>query len=113
MSILIRVEVDVPDSRRDEFRALAAELTEAIRDEPGTIRYGWFTSADPSTFVLVEEFTDEGAALAHNHNCGALLEKIATVSTVTRNDVYGTLSDGMRRELESQPGKFTFAPLFG
>ncbi|WP_051772464.1 putative quinol monooxygenase [Saccharothrix sp. NRRL B-16314] len=112
MSILVRVEVHVPDSQRDDFRALAGELTTAIQDEPGTIRYGWFSGADPSTFVLIEEFTDEGAALAHNHNCGALLEKIATVSTVTRNDVYGTLSDGMRQELESKPGKFTFAPLF-
>ncbi|MBB5800922.1 quinol monooxygenase YgiN [Saccharothrix ecbatanensis] len=112
MSILVRVEVTVPEAQLDEFRELAEKLTTAIEDEPGTIRYRWFTGKDPSMFVLIEEFVDEDAALDHNRNCGALLEKIATVSTVTRNDVYGTLSDDIKRELESKQGKFTFAPLF-
>jgi quinol monooxygenase YgiN len=112
MSLLVRVEVNVPEAQLGEFRELAEKFTTAIEDEPGTIRYRWFTSEDPSTFVLLEEFVDEDAALDHNRNCGALLEKMFTIAAVTRNDVYGTLSDDMKRELESQQGKFTFAPLF-
>jgi quinol monooxygenase YgiN len=112
MSLLGRVEVNVPEAQLDEFRELAEKLTTAIEDEPGIIQYRWFTGKAPSTFVLIEEFADEDAAVDHNRNCGALLEKMVVISTVTRNDVYGTLSDDTKREFESQQGKFTFAPLF-
>lgn len=46
----------------DRWMDLVAEFTEATRAEPGNLWFDWSRSVeDPSEFVLVEAFTDEGA----------------------------------------------------
>jgi quinol monooxygenase YgiN len=46
----------------DRFLELASSFTEATRAEPGNLWFEWSRSVeDPSEFVLVEGFTDEGA----------------------------------------------------
>jgi quinol monooxygenase YgiN len=47
----------------DRWLDLVHDFTEATRAEPGNLWYDWSRSVDdPNEFVLVEAFTDDGAA---------------------------------------------------
>jgi quinol monooxygenase YgiN len=77
VTIIVRAELRVGPGRVEEFltvaRALAADAADAA-DEPGTMRYDWYASADPAVFVVLEEYTDPAAASEHIgtalRNCG-------------------------------------------
>lgn len=68
----------IKDDRADEFVALAHEMEELSRQEPGTLHYKFFKLAEPGMFAVHESFVDEAADEAHmayNHN-KSLIEKI-------------------------------------
>ena len=46
MTIIVRAEIYVADSRLDEFRKVATQLAAAAGAEAGTIQYRWFSSKD-------------------------------------------------------------------
>jgi len=47
----------------DRWMDLVADFTAATRAEPGNLWFEWSRSIDdPATYVLVEAFTDDGAA---------------------------------------------------
>jgi quinol monooxygenase YgiN len=68
MTITVRAELRVRPGRHAEFFELATALAEATTDEPGTLRYEWYSSADPAVFVVIEEYTGPDAAMAHNQH---------------------------------------------
>ena len=74
MAITVRAEFTSRPARRDDFVKLAAALTKAAADEPGTLRYDWFLGAGPDDFVVIEEYLDSEAAFAHNAHCADLFE---------------------------------------
>jgi quinol monooxygenase YgiN len=50
----------------DRWPAIAADFTEATRNEPGCLWFDWSRSlADPREYVLVEAFRDQDAGVAH------------------------------------------------
>jgi quinol monooxygenase YgiN len=110
MTVLVRAEFRVT-ADRDEFLRLASELAVAAGSEAGTVRYCWFSSADSSTFVVIEEYDDEAAALTHNQACSALLGQIAEVSEMTRVDLHGAIGPDLQQWIEQHPQASAFAPL--
>jgi quinol monooxygenase YgiN len=56
---------------------VAIALAEAASHEEGTLRYDWYRSEDPAVLVVIEEYTDPDAALAHNKHCEAFLHRVA------------------------------------
>ena len=59
----IAVRYQVRPEFADQWPEIVAEFTEATRAEPGNISFDWSRSIeDPNEYVLVEAFTDEGAA---------------------------------------------------
>ena len=61
--ILIVVKFTPKPEYAEKWLDEVAEFTQATRNEPGNMFFEWSTSVDePGTFVLVEGFTDEGAA---------------------------------------------------
>lgn len=61
--IFIVVKFPVKPEHADEWPDLARTFTEATRAEPGNKWFDWSRSVeDPTEYVLVEAFTDEGAA---------------------------------------------------
>jgi quinol monooxygenase YgiN len=111
MTVLVRAEFRVTAADRDEFLRLASELAAAAGSEAATVRYCWFSSADPSTFVVIEEYDDEAAALTHNQACSALLGQIAEVSEMTRADLHGAIGPDLQQWIEQHPQASAFAPL--
>jgi quinol monooxygenase YgiN len=64
--IIIVVKFQVRPDRREEWRALTDEFTQATRGEPGNISFEWFSNdEDPDQFVLIEQFEGPEAGDAH------------------------------------------------
>ena len=60
--ILIVVKWPVRPEFDERWPELVREFTEAVRAEPGNVFFEWSRSVeDPTTYVLIEAFTDEGA----------------------------------------------------
>lgn len=60
--ILINVMFPVRPDVADRWPEITRDFTEATRAEPGNLWFEWSRSIeDPSTYVLIEGFTDEGA----------------------------------------------------
>ena len=60
--ILIVVKFKTKPDWSDRFLDLVRDFTEATRAEPGNLWFEWSRSVeDPSEFVLVEAFRDDGA----------------------------------------------------
>ncbi|EJU12275.1 antibiotic biosynthesis monooxygenase [Sphingomonas sp. LH128] len=68
----------VRDDRQDDFIALARQMEDLSKREPGTLAYKFFRLAEPGMFAVHESFVDEAADEAHmayDHN-KPLIEKI-------------------------------------
>ncbi|EYT51185.1 antibiotic biosynthesis monooxygenase [Brachybacterium muris] len=60
--ILINVKFPVKPEFADRWPEISRPFTEATRTEPGNKWFEWSRSVeDPTTYVLIEAFTDEGA----------------------------------------------------
>ena len=60
--ILINVKFPVKPEFADRWPEIASEFTENTLAEPGNLWFEWSRSVkEPSTYVLIEAFTDEGA----------------------------------------------------
>jgi quinol monooxygenase YgiN len=111
MTIIMRAEIYVADSRLDEFREVATQLAAAAGAESGTIQYRWFSSKDPSKFVVIEEYADEDAAFEHNRRCAPLLEQFAQVAELTSVQLHGSLDSDLSKWIDERPQAHAFVPL--
>ncbi|GAA1486298.1 putative quinol monooxygenase [Brachybacterium fresconis] len=60
--ILINVKFPVKSEFAEQWPEIAREFTETTLAEPGNLWFEWSRSVkEPSTYVLIEAFTDEGA----------------------------------------------------
>jgi len=105
MTITVRAELRVLPDKREEFVNVAMALAEATSDEVGTLRYDWYSCADPRAFVVIEEYTDSAAALAHNQRCEAFLRTLAELAEITSAHLHGCLGP----ELEGWVAEHPFA----
>jgi quinol monooxygenase YgiN len=64
--IFITAKFRVLPEHANDWPRISAEFTEATRGEPGCLWFDWSRSIDdPTEYVLVEAFRDEGAGAAH------------------------------------------------
>lgn len=60
--ILIVVKFPIRPEHADDWPEISRPFTESTRAEPGNMWFEWSRSVeDPSTYVLVEAFDDDGA----------------------------------------------------
>lgn len=111
VSIIVRAEVEVQPEHLDAFRDVATQLAAASQDEPGTIQYRWFATGDPTAFVVIEEYVDEGTAFEHNQRCAELLDEAGRVSTLTRVQIHGDLGPDLARWIDQNPQAYGFPTL--
>lgn len=105
MTVTVRAELRVIPDKREEFVDVAMALAEAASDEVGTLRYDWYSCEDPTVFVVIEEYTDPDAALAHNQRCEAFLRSLAELAEMTSAHLHGCLGP----ELEGWVAERSFA----
>ncbi|MGH3776331.1 MAG: putative quinol monooxygenase [Pseudonocardiaceae bacterium] len=105
MTITVRAEVRVLPGKREAFIDVAMALAEATSDEVGTLRYDWYSCEDPTVFVVIEEYTNADAAMAHNQHCEAFLRGLAELADMTSAHLHGCLGP----ELEEWVAQRSFA----
>jgi quinol monooxygenase YgiN len=91
MTITVRAEFRVEPAARDAFLAVSRELRQRAAAEAGTVRYDWYDSDDPAVVVVLEEYADADAALAHQQNCAPLLERALDLARPTAMHLHGDL----------------------
>lgn len=109
MSILVRVEFVVADGRAGELLELVAALQERVAEEPGTLRYDWFQG--PGCVVVLEEYADSAAVVAHQEHVGDLLVQVFALAEMTVLQVHGEVDAALREVLDGMPVGQVFPPL--
>jgi quinol monooxygenase YgiN len=111
MTITVRAELRVNPGARDEFVNVARAVAEAAADEAATLRYDWYSSEDPTVFVVIEEYTDPDAAMAHNENCEEFLHRIAELAEMTSAHLHGHLGPVLERWVAERSFAHAHPPL--
>jgi quinol monooxygenase YgiN len=112
MTIIVRAELQLLPGKREEFTAAAAAMAAASSAEVGTLRYDWYSSDDPIIFVVIEEYADSEAALAHNQHCEELLRGIAGLAALTSVHVHGRLGPDLDAWVAENPSAHAHPPMF-
>jgi quinol monooxygenase YgiN len=90
---VVRLTVDLTpnDGQIDAFKSLAKTMTEVSKNEPGTLGYEWFASADGTQFRLVETYANALAIEAHFMGPAVLVHapNLMGCASVTRLEIYG------------------------
>ena len=91
MQVLLNVSLTIHQGRLNEFQAIAREMVESSRKEPGTLGYEWFLSADGKRCQLIETYVDAEALLAHFAGPAVQqgVPKLVKTADVTGFQVYG------------------------
>jgi quinol monooxygenase YgiN len=64
--IFITAKFQVKPEDADEWPAIAADFTQATRNEPGCLWFDWSRSVENADeYILVEAFRDQDAGVAH------------------------------------------------
>ena len=92
---------NIDPARLDEFRALAAEMLEITKADPGALQYDWYMSTDNSRCVLRETYADSAALLAHLPLVNEHLVKIGAISGGIDADVLGDASPELQAMIDA------------
>jgi quinol monooxygenase YgiN len=89
--VRLTVSFSVSAAKMNDFKSIAAQMTDGTKSEPGTVGYEWFVSADGLRFRLVETYVDAAAIEAHFMGpvVQQLVPKLAALSSVGGFEVYG------------------------
>ncbi|MCK2219156.1 antibiotic biosynthesis monooxygenase [Actinomadura sp. ATCC 31491] len=102
MSFYVRARFDVRDERRPEFEEAVRALRAQAEEEPGTLAYRWFADG-PGGYLVIEEYADAAAALAHNQRGAEPLARVAQCADLVFAEVYGSAGPELREWVESHP----------
>lgn len=89
--VRLTVSFSVNEAQLETFKAVAAEMTEGTKAEPGTLGYEWFVSADGKRYRLVETYSDISAIEAHFMGpvVQQLVPRLAATCSVDGFEFYG------------------------
>jgi quinol monooxygenase YgiN len=89
--VRLTVSFSVTEAQMNDFKSIAAQMTDGARSEPGTLGYEWFVGGDGRKFRLVETYVDAAAIEAHFMGpvVQQLVPKLAAVSSVDGFEIYG------------------------
>jgi quinol monooxygenase YgiN len=113
MSIIVRAEAVTSAVNVAAFQDVAKRLAAAAAAEPGTVQYRWFSTEDPLRFVVIEEYTDEAAAFAHNQGCADLLQRVNEVAELATVQIHGPIGPDLASWVSQQPQASAYHPLAG
>ncbi|MCH8993878.1 MAG: antibiotic biosynthesis monooxygenase [Chloroflexi bacterium] len=105
----------IGEGKLQTFKELANEaINAAKKNEPGTLTYEWYLSADETTCHILEQYQNSEAILAHvTGEIGTqILPKILEVAELAGIDVHGIPSPEAA-EVAASFGARTFSPFGG
>ncbi len=94
-------EITLKPGAVDQFTTLAKEMADAnAADEPGTLSYQVFITADGARVHFCERFVDSAAVMAHVARFGQnFATRLLELATVTRFEIYGDPNDEVKTML--------------
>jgi quinol monooxygenase YgiN len=89
--VRLTVDLTVNEGQIEAFKRLAETMTEVSKNEPGTLGYEWFASADGRQFRLVETYANASAIEAHFMGPAVQVHvpNLMGCASVNRLEVYG------------------------
>jgi quinol monooxygenase YgiN len=90
-TVRFTVELTINEGKFSEFESRVQTMIARSLEEPGTLGYDFFLSADRKRCTLLETYTDADAVLAHLNGpvVQELLPQLLETSSVTGFAVYG------------------------
>jgi quinol monooxygenase YgiN len=110
MTIVVRARFDVRDQRQAEFAQVVHALREQVKDEPGTLAYRWFAAGD-GAYLVLEEYTDPAAALAHNERAAELLQRVSQCAEMAYVELYGPIGPELDAWVRANPQATAYAEI--
>jgi len=87
------VHMKIHDGKLDEFKALAKEATDLVKqNEPNMQGYNWYLDADQKNATLIEQYPSAEHIPVHLENVGPVLQKLLEVVDLSIN-VYGDVGE--------------------
>ncbi|MGH3898339.1 MAG: antibiotic biosynthesis monooxygenase [Pseudonocardiaceae bacterium] len=112
MTITVRAEFRaVLPENTERFAHVGRALEEAAAGEAATLRYRWYEAEDPGTFVVLEEYIDPAAAIAHNKHCDALIRQMDEVAEMTSAQLHGHLGPELEAWVADHPQAHAYTPM--
>jgi quinol monooxygenase YgiN len=82
---------EVLPGQMDNFKQVAAKVTAAVEQEPGTLMYVWSLRSDEKTFDVVELYQSSDAVVAHvKHVLSEFGKELGQVQKAVQLVVYGS-----------------------
>ena len=95
------LQMSVREGRLNDARDLMSEMVASTKQEPGTIGYEWFLSADGKTCHINERYADSEAVMVHLGNFGSkFADRFLACVEPTSLSVYGEPSTEARAALD-------------
>ena len=93
--IQITAYFDIHDGHLDQFKSLARDCMESVREkDTGTLQYDWFFNDDHTECVVRERYVDSDAVLEHVGNLGDTFGALLGVSDFSA-EVCGSPSEAL------------------
>jgi len=102
MSIFVRARFDARDGRQTEFEEVALALAAQAAEESGTLTYRWF-GPDNGSYIVIEQYADTTAALAHNERSADLLARVEGNAELISLELYGPLGHELLAWASARP----------
>jgi quinol monooxygenase YgiN len=110
MSIFVRASFSIRDGGKAGFERIAFALQAQAKTEPGTLTFRWFT-AGVGRYVVLEEYADTMAALAHNERAGPLLAEVTDHAEMVSAEIYSRIGPELQAWARANPGVTTYPDL--
>ncbi len=95
--IWIIAEFTPKEGKNDEFKEVAnLFITTVQANEPGTLTYQFYFNKLQTKCLVLAQFRDSKAVLAHFKDVGGLVLKLIETAQLTRGELYGNVSTELR-----------------
>ena len=100
-TVLLALDLTINAGQEDAFERIAQEMVAGSNNEPGTLGYEWFLSADRRRYRLIESYRNADAVLAHFNGpvVHELVPKLLGTAGVAGFEVYGDPGPKVREML--------------
>jgi len=105
--IVLIAQFEINDGKTEEFKEIYNNGIEMVRQsEPDTLYFSLYINQDETVFCSVELYRDSQAIIKHFENSSERIPKILEISRVTNVEVYGNVSDEVKKLLSPYGTKF-------
>lgn len=101
------VEFSLQDGAQETFKNKLDEAITLVKaNEPGALNYQFYFNDDETKCYVMEQYADSAAMMFHLSNVSGILNEILQISTLTRLEIFGALSEEAHSFASSMGARF-------